>query len=348
MRLRSSIGYKCVHTAAISTAGRGRQGQRGGAACSGHHGRCGALVAVYLIVCAAEEGGLYEVLHDYQAENEDELELVEGQLVTLLNSHYVDQGWWKGRLGNKVGVFPNNFVRKVEKSPPEKPIRKLESAIPQLVEMEKSEKIDKLTCDKEMTACIFVSPVETRNCPKNNGNYEIQEEAKVEIEQVRPKLSFLDELKKKQGKRKPMENIMGIEEEKDSKKNEIKTNNIFLEEKSKVPTSTFEVRKPSNEKMKEESTEPKLMKDSKIKLQKNENSGNLFCNRTTWQCLSTPVQSNTCSNEAISDNHSLSALDDIEFKILPSTTNGRAKPPQRRRPSSNFLKDKVSHPSPRH
>ena len=281
MRPRSSIGYKCVHTAAISAAGRGSQGQRAGqpAAGSGHHGRCGcgSLVAAYLMVCAAEEGGLYEVLYDYQAENEDELELEKGQLVTLLNSHYVDQGWWKGRHGDKVGVFPTNFVRKVEKIPAEKQIRKLKSAIPQLVEMAKAEKMDEVTCDEEVTACIFVSPDETQHCPENDGNYKILEEAR-EIEQVRPKLSFLDELKKKQRKRKPMEKIMGIEEEKDSKENKIKSNheNLSLEEKSEVPTSKFEVRKLSNEKMIEVNTEPKLTKHSKIKLEKNEDSGSYF------------------------------------------------------------------------
>lgn len=46
----------------------------------------------------------------YTAEHEDELELREGDIITVLCKELEDKGWWKGELGGNVGVFPDNFV----------------------------------------------------------------------------------------------------------------------------------------------------------------------------------------------------------------------------------------------
>jgi len=54
------------------------------------------------------------VLFPYEAANEDELTLKEGDLVTLLSREVPDQGWWRGELRGKVGVFPDNFVEVVQ------------------------------------------------------------------------------------------------------------------------------------------------------------------------------------------------------------------------------------------
>ena len=48
------------------------------------------------------------VLFSYQPVHEDELELKVDQVVEFLNE--VEDGWWKGRLAGRVGVFPSNFV----------------------------------------------------------------------------------------------------------------------------------------------------------------------------------------------------------------------------------------------
>ena len=52
-----------------------------------------------------------EVLFAYAAENEDELTLEIGEVVTILNKDLEDPGWWRGELRGKIGVFPDNFVR---------------------------------------------------------------------------------------------------------------------------------------------------------------------------------------------------------------------------------------------
>ena len=53
------------------------------------------------------------VLFPYVAQNEDELSLAEGQLITIITKDCEDKGWWKGELDGKVGVFPDNFVKRL-------------------------------------------------------------------------------------------------------------------------------------------------------------------------------------------------------------------------------------------
>lgn len=50
------------------------------------------------------------VLYPYEAANEDELTIVEGDVITLLSRDAPDKGWWKGELKGHVGLFPDNFV----------------------------------------------------------------------------------------------------------------------------------------------------------------------------------------------------------------------------------------------
>jgi hypothetical protein len=51
-----------------------------------------------------------KVLYAYMPVNEDELKLMEGEIVTIINKDLPDKGWWKGELRGKIGVFPDNFV----------------------------------------------------------------------------------------------------------------------------------------------------------------------------------------------------------------------------------------------
>lgn len=53
---------------------------------------------------------LCEVRYSYKAQNEDELSLKEGEIVTIITKDCQDPGWWKGELNGRVGVFPDNFV----------------------------------------------------------------------------------------------------------------------------------------------------------------------------------------------------------------------------------------------
>ena len=48
------------------------------------------------------------VLFSYQPVHDDELELKVDQVLEFMGE--VEDGWWKGRYGGRVGVFPSNFV----------------------------------------------------------------------------------------------------------------------------------------------------------------------------------------------------------------------------------------------
>uniref|UniRef100_A0A803TJS7 SH3 domain containing kinase binding protein 1 n=1 Tax=Anolis carolinensis TaxID=28377 RepID=A0A803TJS7_ANOCA len=52
-----------------------------------------------------------KVIFPYEAQNEDELTIKEGDIVTLLNKECIDAGWWEGELNGRKGVFPDNFVK---------------------------------------------------------------------------------------------------------------------------------------------------------------------------------------------------------------------------------------------
>ncbi|XP_065184304.1 SH3 domain-containing kinase-binding protein 1-like isoform X2 [Sycon ciliatum] len=50
-----------------------------------------------------------KVLHSYEQQADDELTLKEGDIIEILSTD-ISEGWWEGKLGTKVGVFPDNFV----------------------------------------------------------------------------------------------------------------------------------------------------------------------------------------------------------------------------------------------
>ncbi|XP_014233994.1 SH3 domain-containing kinase-binding protein 1 [Trichogramma pretiosum] len=54
---------------------------------------------------------LCKALFAYEAVNEDELTLKEGDIITLLSRDAPDKGWWKGELRGQIGLFPDNFVQ---------------------------------------------------------------------------------------------------------------------------------------------------------------------------------------------------------------------------------------------
>lgn len=64
-----------------------------------------------------------KVLFPYEAQNEDELSIKEGDIVNIITKECADAGWWKGEIGGRQGVFPDNFVKllEVEKERPKKP-----------------------------------------------------------------------------------------------------------------------------------------------------------------------------------------------------------------------------------
>ncbi|XP_022604483.1 SH3 domain-containing kinase-binding protein 1 [Seriola dumerili] len=64
-----------------------------------------------------------KVLFPYEAQNEDELTIKEGEIINIITKECADAGWWMGEIGGRQGVFPDNFVKllEVEKERPKKP-----------------------------------------------------------------------------------------------------------------------------------------------------------------------------------------------------------------------------------
>ncbi|RWS04910.1 Mitogen-activated protein kinase kinase kinase 9-like protein [Dinothrombium tinctorium] len=55
----------------------------------------------------------WTAIYDYDANGDDELTLRIGQIVEVLSKDSKisgDEGWWTGKLGDKVGIFPANYV----------------------------------------------------------------------------------------------------------------------------------------------------------------------------------------------------------------------------------------------
>ncbi|KAL7742725.1 hypothetical protein ACLKA6_013066 [Drosophila palustris] len=72
-----------------------------------------AAAAVDEDAAVATDASLWTALYDYDAQGEDELTLRRGQIVVVLSTDSEvsgDVGWWTGKIGDKVGVFPRNFV----------------------------------------------------------------------------------------------------------------------------------------------------------------------------------------------------------------------------------------------
>uniref|UniRef100_A0AAZ3RE84 Osteoclast-stimulating factor 1 n=1 Tax=Oncorhynchus tshawytscha TaxID=74940 RepID=A0AAZ3RE84_ONCTS len=61
--------------------------------------------------CMVKGRELCKVIFPYDAHNEDELSMKEGEIVTIINRDCADMGWWMGEIGGRKGVFPDNFVK---------------------------------------------------------------------------------------------------------------------------------------------------------------------------------------------------------------------------------------------
>ena len=82
-----------------------------------------------------------EVVFPYKSVNEDELDLLPGQVIQVISKELEDPGWWKGSVDGKVGVFPDNFVKIIKKSARKPPLNK---------ELSIEEKYDLTSLKKEL------------------------------------------------------------------------------------------------------------------------------------------------------------------------------------------------------
>ncbi|XP_050048820.1 mitogen-activated protein kinase kinase kinase 9-like [Dermacentor andersoni] len=72
---------------------------------------------------------LWTAAYDYDASGDDELSLRRGQTVEVLSKDARisgDDGWWTGKIGDRVGIFPCNFVQALELRPREIAFSELE------------------------------------------------------------------------------------------------------------------------------------------------------------------------------------------------------------------------------
>lgn len=67
-------------------------------------------ICIFLITAATEKK--VKVTFDYEAQDEDELTLHVGDMIDFICE--VEEGWWRGKLNGKIGVFPSNFVETIE------------------------------------------------------------------------------------------------------------------------------------------------------------------------------------------------------------------------------------------
>ncbi|XP_032367293.1 CD2-associated protein isoform X2 [Etheostoma spectabile] len=62
-----------------------------------------------------------KVTFAFEATNEDELTIKEGDIIHILCKDTGEPGWWRGEIGGREGVFPDNFVVMVTEAEKEKP-----------------------------------------------------------------------------------------------------------------------------------------------------------------------------------------------------------------------------------
>ena len=71
----------------------------------------------------------YKALHNYAPQNDDDLELVRGEWVTLIETPY-GGGWWKGSVEGRVeGWFPKTYVEYVDIEAEKKKVQEGELAL---------------------------------------------------------------------------------------------------------------------------------------------------------------------------------------------------------------------------
>ena len=94
-----------------------------------------------------------EVVFSYQGRSKDELTLQVGQVVNIITKGVEDAGWWKGELDGVVGVFPENFVKLIDKDDKGETMTKKDTEKPKMLSKSISleEKYDLASLKKELS-----------------------------------------------------------------------------------------------------------------------------------------------------------------------------------------------------
>jgi len=64
---------------------------------------------------ALREGQKAKALFDYEARAPDELSFKRRDIITVLDKDEEDEGWYRGEIDGKTGLFPNNYVQLIDK-----------------------------------------------------------------------------------------------------------------------------------------------------------------------------------------------------------------------------------------
>ncbi|XP_046329518.2 intersectin-1-like isoform X4 [Haliotis rufescens] len=73
-----------------------------------------------------KDGEYYVAMYSYTSEQESDLVFNEGDMIQVIS---VEGDWWTGTIGDKTGVFPANYVKKMDIQPGQKIVKKPEIAI---------------------------------------------------------------------------------------------------------------------------------------------------------------------------------------------------------------------------
>ncbi|GAB6032670.1 SH3-domain kinase binding protein 1 [Chamberlinius hualienensis] len=103
-----------------------------------------------------------KVLFSYEAQNEDELTLKEGDTINIISKEIEDKGWWKGELNGRLGVFPDNFVELIL------PFEDLRPKKPERLDKDQNLKPVKSTVDGKNQVDGSSSSKEPSDLPKSN------------------------------------------------------------------------------------------------------------------------------------------------------------------------------------
>lgn len=68
------------------------------------------LLIIIVILVAVSKA---RVIFNYIPTQPDELQLQIDDIINVLDKNLEDDGWWKGELNGRVGVFPDNFVEEI-------------------------------------------------------------------------------------------------------------------------------------------------------------------------------------------------------------------------------------------
>lgn len=69
----------------------------------------------YSVISLAPICQLVQAIYDYQGENNDELNITKGDIITVTQTP--DGGWFEGTLNGLTGWFPSNYVVPIDNVP---------------------------------------------------------------------------------------------------------------------------------------------------------------------------------------------------------------------------------------